>query len=197
MSLVVGEATSRQVPVPVPPGQYEIGPAAARLRLRTYRQGLAAKAGHDLVIQAAGWRGRVIVPPEPGAQPSVVVEVDLRQLEVVEGTGGVKPLTEHDRQEIHRAMQRQLRAGEHPVARFSSSRVVVEGDRAVVAGDLSLGGQVHPLQVEVRLAEDGTVAGTAEVLQTSWGIKPYTGFFGALKLRDAVEVEISVPLGRA
>ncbi len=60
-----------------------------------------------------------------------MVEVDLRRLEVVEGTGGVKPLTEHDRREIHKAMQEQLRAEEHPVARFSSPSVVVEGDRAV------------------------------------------------------------------
>jgi polyisoprenoid-binding protein YceI len=73
--------------------------------------------------------------------------------------------------------------------------VVVDGDRAAVVGDLSLGGQVHPLQLEVRQAADGTVTGTAEVHQTAWGIKPYTGFFGALKLRDAVEIEVSVPLG--
>jgi hypothetical protein len=33
------------------------------------------------------------------------------------------------------------------------------------------------------------------VIQSSHGIKPYTGFFGALKVRDAVdfEVEAEVP----
>ena len=42
-------------------GDFDIGPSNGRLRLRTYRQGLAAKAGHDLVLQAAEWHGRVHV----------------------------------------------------------------------------------------------------------------------------------------
>jgi hypothetical protein len=35
-------------------------------------------------------------------------------------------------------------------------------------------------------------------VQSRWGIKPYSAFFGALKLRDAVDIEVEatlVPIG--
>jgi hypothetical protein len=178
----------------LPPGDLDMGPANGRLRLRTYRQGLAAKAGHDLVLEAASWNGRLHVPTEPGAALSVEVEVDLRRLEVLEGSGGVKPLTEGDKAEIHKAMQKPLRTDAHPVARFTSSRVQVDGDEAAVVGDLALAGQSHPLQLAVRRTPDAVLLGSAQVVQTSWGIKPFTGFFGALKLRDAVDVELELHL---
>jgi hypothetical protein len=37
---------------------------------------------------------------------------------------------------------------------------------------------------------DGRITGTIPVTQSDWGIKPYRGFMGALKLRDEVEVVI-------
>ncbi|MEU8262674.1 YceI family protein [Micromonospora sp. NPDC048999] len=36
---------------------------------------------------------------------------------------------------------------------------------------------------------------TAVVAQSAYGIKPYSAFLGALKVRDDVEVEIEVDLG--
>jgi hypothetical protein len=35
------------------------------------------------------------------------------------------------------------------------------------------------------------------VLQSAFGIKPYTGFFGALKLKDEVVVEFEADLSKA
>lgn len=176
------------------PGQHELGPPSATLRLRTYRQGLAAKAGHDLVLEAAAWHGSVAVPDEPDGVPSVTVEIDLRSLRVIEGTGGVKPLTEGDRDDIRKTMHKQLRISEHPTATFRSTGGRVDGDRATIDGELSIGGQTHSVELQAHREEDGTIAGHAEVVQSAWGIKPYTGFFGALKLRDAVDVDVSVAL---
>lgn len=175
-------------------GDLEIGPSDGYLRLHTYRQGLAAKAGHDLVLEAAEWHGRLHVPPDRGQSPHVEVEIDLRRLEVIAGTGGVRPLSDGDKVEIRKAMQKPLRTDSHPLARFVSSRVVVDGERATVEGELSLAGQTHPLELEVRREPGGLVAGSAQVVQTAWGIKPYTGLMGALKLRDAVDVELELRL---
>lgn len=175
------------------PGEYEIGPPSGYVRLRTYRQGLAAKAGHDLVLEATSWRGTLAVPDGPGP-PSVTVEIDLRSLRVVSGSGGVKPLSEGDKEEIQRTMQKPLRTAEHPTATFRSTEVRIEADEVTIEGDLSLAGQSHPVEVRARRAADGAVVGHAEVVQSAWGIKPYAGFLGALKLRDAVDVDVSVPL---
>ncbi len=35
---------------------------------------------------------------------------------------------------------------------------------------------------------DGRVSGTARLVQSEWGIKPYRGLMGALKVRDSLEV---------
>ena len=35
------------------------------------------------------------------------------------------------------------------------------------------------------------------MVQTAYGIKPYVGFFGALKLKDEVGVDVDVNLGNA
>ncbi|HTX62417.1 MAG TPA: YceI family protein [Acidimicrobiales bacterium] len=179
--------------MPVPhPGDHVIGPTTGRLRLRTYRQGVAARAGHDLVLWVSEWSGSVHVPPDGAAAISIEVEIDLRTLEVLEGTGGLKPLSAGDRADIVKAMQKPLRTDAHPLARFTSSEVRVDGDRATIVGDLALAGESHQLELAVHLTDGGTLSGRAQVVQTTWGIKPYTGFFGALKLRDAVDVELEV-----
>jgi polyisoprenoid-binding protein YceI len=178
----------------LPAGDLDIGPSNGRLRLRTFRQGLAAKAGHDLVLEAAEWHGRIHVPDDPGASPSFEVQIDMRRLEVIQGTGGVKPLSEGDKAEIRKVMQKPLRTDAHPLATFTSSSVRIDGDSATVVGDLSLAGQSHPLELHLRREPDGRISGTAQVVQTAWGIKPYTGFLGALKLRDAVDIEIDARL---
>ncbi|MEU3862954.1 YceI family protein, partial [Streptomyces sp. NPDC028722] len=82
-------------------GEYAIGKQVGRLLVRTARQGVAARVGHDLLIEATEWEGHVTVPADRATQPAVVsVRVDLGALKVLEGTGGVKPLSDGDRQQI-------------------------------------------------------------------------------------------------
>jgi hypothetical protein len=55
-------------------------------------------------------------------------------------------------------------------------------------------GMTRPSSFGLDLAADGRVSGTLAVTQSEWGIKPYRGFMGALRVRDAVEVVIDVRL---
>lgn len=176
------------------PGRHELGPPTAKLLLRTYRQGLAARAGHDLVLEAKSWHGDLVVPQGSDDIPSVTVQVDLRSLQVIDGTGGVKPLTDSDKEEIRKTMQKPLRTADYPTATFRSTDVRVDGDRATLLGELSLAGKTHTVELQARREGGDNVVGQAEIIQSAWGVKPYTGFFGALKLRDAVELDVSLPL---
>ncbi|MET8247525.1 YceI family protein [Streptomyces sp. NPDC005202] len=175
-------------------GEYEIGQQVGRLLVRTARQGVAARVGHDLLIEATEWEGHVTVPADPATQPTVSVRVDLRALKVLEGTGGVKPLSDGDKRQIQQTMDKLLQTDRHRYATFTSTGVEVHDGRATIEGDLALVGQTRPLRLEVRQRDDVTVAGTASVVQSRWGIKPYSGFFGALRLRDAVDVEFTTGL---
>jgi polyisoprenoid-binding protein YceI len=175
-------------------GVQKIGPWNGHLILRTFREGMAALAGHDLVIEATRWQGTVTPPDAPNGQPRLAVEVDLGSLEVREGHGGAKPLTDSDRREIKKTIAKLLRTGDYPQAFFVSTTVRVDGDRATVDGDLTLVGVTHPLQLTAQATDDRMVIASASVQQSLWGIRPYRGFMGALKVRDTVEVEGTVTL---
>jgi hypothetical protein len=41
---------------------------------------------------------------------------------------------------------------------------------------------------------DGRMLGEATVVQSRWGLRPYSAFLGALRLRDEVKVHIDVAL---
>jgi polyisoprenoid-binding protein YceI len=178
--------------------EIQLGPDAGRIIIRTSRAGLAARAGHDLTIEITRWSARAEVPAADAGDvtaATVAAELDLGSLEVREGTGGVKPLTDSDRRDIKKTMSKILGDGK---ADFSSSRIVRSGaSGGAIEGTLTLNGQAQPVRLQVTEPGPGRYRGTAAVVQSAFGIKPYTGFFGALKLSDEVRVEFEVDLNRA
>jgi YceI-like domain len=179
-------------------GSFRLGPDSGRVLLKTSRSGLAARAGHDLTIEVTQWSARVQVPAEQDGgvtAATVTAELRLGSLEAREGTGGVKPLTDGDRREIKKTMSGILGDG---MATFNSSRVIRSGSSGgAVEGTLTLNGKSQPARLQITEPGPGRYRGSATVLQSAFGIKPYTGFFGALKLRDEVTVEFEVDLTRA
>ncbi|GII96135.1 YceI family protein [Sinosporangium siamense] len=166
-------------------GGYTLGPESGRLLLSTGRTGLGAKAGHDLTIEVTRWHGEASVDP---AGSSVTVEIVAESLEVREGTGGVKPLTDSDRREIEKNLREKvLDTGRHPAITFRSTRVEGTPESFRVEGDLTMAGATQPVEVRGSLTED-LAQGSATVVQSRWGIKPYSAFFGALKVADEVQV---------
>jgi polyisoprenoid-binding protein YceI len=180
--------------VGVPNGSYLMGPQSGRLLVKTARTGLGAKAGHDLTIEVTRWRGNVIVDAASPASSSVTVEADVDSFEVREGTGGIKPLTDADRADIKNTLRGKiLNTGQHPMITFVSSRVQGTAESFRIDGDLTIVGVTQPVTVEGRLGA-GRAHGSAVIVQSRWGIRPYSAFLGALKLRDEVEVEFDIDL---
>ncbi|MEO3868239.1 YceI family protein [Nonomuraea sp. B12E4] len=175
-------------------GSFPLGPESGRLLVHTTRTGLGAKAGHDLTIEATRWSGVAMVDPAAPAGSSVTVTVDADAFEVLEGTGGVKPLTDGDRREIEQNIRRKvLHTERHREITFRSTRVEGTAESFRVEGELTLAGATRPLTVQGTLAE-GRVRGSAVIVQSRWGIRPYSALLGALKLNDEVEVRFDVGL---
>lgn len=175
-------------------GHHRIGPAQGRLLLRTYREGVAASVGHDLVIELTRWSAELTVEEGP-ASAILAARLDLTSLAVREGTGGIKPLTDRDRRDISFNARKQLVVDRHPEAIFSS--IMVDPDEAgggTVDGTLTLLGVDRPLRLAVTHMDTERYRATAQIVQSDFGIKPYTAFLGALKVRDAIDVEIEVDL---
>jgi polyisoprenoid-binding protein YceI len=174
--------------------RHQVGPERGRLILRTSRHGLAAQMGHDLTIEVTRWSGEVVVG-EDQADIRVDVRVDTGSLQVVEGTGGAMPLSDRDKQEIAQTARRLLGVDRHPEARFTSDQVEVTGpDAGVVEGTLTLHGVSRPLSLEVAGSGEGHYRVTGTVVQSDYGIKPYSAFLGALRLADPVGVEAELDL---
>jgi polyisoprenoid-binding protein YceI len=179
-------------------GNFKLGPDDGRIVLKTTRVGLAARAGHDLTIEVTRWSATVDVPDEDAGgvtAATLTAELDLGSLEVRQGTGGAKPLTDRDRADIRKTMGEILGSGE---ASFASTRIVRSGvSGGAIEGTLTLNGKAEPVRLQVSRPGPGRYRATGTVVQTAHGIKPYIGFFGALKLRDEVGVEIEVTLPAA
>ena len=173
--------------MPIMPGTHELGPDNASLRIETKRGGAAAKAGHDLVIEVRSWWATLIIG-EDAAENSLMLSAESGSMEVVEATGGIMALTDEDKVEIRGTLENEVLKPWQ--VEFRSTRVAPTeaGRRLEVTGELDMNGNTRPLDFDLDLDTEGAVSGTAMVKQSDWGIEPYSGLFGTLKVRDEVRV---------
>jgi len=174
-------------------GVHKLGPDNATLSVHTGRGGAAAKAGHDLVIEVTAWQATLELA-EDLANSSIELAADATSLRVQKGTGGMQALGDADKTKIHETIDDEVLKRQD--ISFCSSRVRGEPDatRLNVEGELTLAGKTNPITFDLAIGDDATLAATAVVKQTAWGMKPYSALFGALKVKDEVEVKLEAQL---
>lgn len=172
----------------IQPGTHRIGPDNGSVTIKTGREGAAAKAGHDLVLEATTWDGTV----EIGDTSSVQLNVDPGSIEVRSGTGGAKPLGDKDKVDIKQGMQDKI-LGTSQIT-FRSSEVTAQNGSLNVRGDLSVAGSSDSIEVPLTVGDDGTVSGSVTLSQSAFAIKQFKALFGALKVSDEVEVQLEAKL---
>jgi polyisoprenoid-binding protein YceI len=174
--------------MPIQEGTHKIGPENGTLTIKTGREGAAAKAGHDLTLEATSWEGTL----ELGDNPSVKLTIDPASIEVREGQGGAKPLDEGDKDDIKKSMTKDI-LGSHQIS-FESSDVQVDNGSMKVSGNLSVAGSSDSIDVPLTVGDDGTVQCSVKLSQSQFGIKQFKALMGALKVKDTVEVQIEAKL---
>ena len=113
----------------------------------------------------------------------------MNSLVVREGTGGIKPLTDRDRREIAVTARKLLRTDRYPEATFTATGFEpAAAGGGEVDGTLTLAGAVPAAAAAVSQTGPDQYRAEGTVVQSAYGIKPYTAFLGALKVRDAVGV---------
>jgi polyisoprenoid-binding protein YceI len=172
--------------VSISAGTYQFDPDNASLLVKTYREGVAAKAGHDLIIEVRRWEATLEVGQD-GAPSTLELQADARSLHPREGLRGVKPLTDKNREEIRRNIDGKVLGGE-PISFRSSAMETADAGRLSIRGELTIHGRSRPTGFELSVGPDGQVTGTVPLVQSEWGIKPYRGLMGALKVRDSIEI---------
>jgi polyisoprenoid-binding protein YceI len=165
-----------------------------RVVLLTARDGLAAQAGHDLTIEVGNWSAELTVA-EDDKPTALSVRLDLSSLVVIDGTGGLKPLTDRERREIGVTARKVLGVDRHPEAAFTATAFESGSNGGgFIAGSLALGGTTRPLRLHVSKSGADQYHATASIRQSEFGIKPYTAFLGALRVSDVVGIEVDVDL---
>jgi len=172
----------------IQPGTYKLGPDNASLHVETGRHGAAAKAGHDLTIDVGSWEATL----EVGDSSSLQLSADPTSLRVREGKGGMQPLKDSDKDDIHKTIDKDVLKKKS--IRFESTSVEAAGEGLTVSGDLEMGGKTKPLTFDLS-ESGGTLTGDAVVKQSDWDMKPYSALFGALKVNDEVKVVVEAKLG--
>lgn len=165
-----------------------LGPAQGTLLLHTGVEGKAARLGHRLTIAVAQWECRVELEGETPV--SVALSAQLGSLQVLKGEGGAKPLSDRDKRTILESAAKTLGSDKHPTLDVQST--AIDGGY-VVHADVTLHGQTRPLDVAVEAQQEGTawrLTATTAVVQSAFGIKPYSQMMGTLQVSDEVKVSL-------
>ena len=169
--------------MPIESGTHKIGPSNGSLTIKTGKEGAAAKMGHDLVLGVNSWEATV----EGGDSPSISLTADPGSVEVLEGSGGAKPLSDKDKADIKKSIGNKV-LGSNQIT-FTSSSVDDNGGTITAQGDLSIAGKSSSVSVPLS-ASGGKLSGSITINQDDFGIKQFSAMMGALKVRKQVEVLI-------
>ena len=183
------------------PQEFVIDPGQTTITLHVGRAGVFAFAGHDHEVVVPSMQGQITLDRPNVSRSTVSVTFDATALKV---TGKGEPA--EDVPEVQRVMlsDQVLDVQRHPTITFQSRQVSVVKQSADqmalrIAGDLTLHGVTRPLDVPVtvQLAADGLRAnGRATVQQSQFGIRPVTAGAGTVRVKDEVDVVLSVTARR-
>jgi polyisoprenoid-binding protein YceI len=177
-------------PMTIAKGTHNIGPDDGKVLVNVYKDGVAAKMGHDLTLEATSWSGKADINPDDPSASSISVTIDIGSLEVLEGKGGAKPLSQGDKADIVKNITKTLGRGD---ITFESTSV----SGSSLKGDLNIGGKSGQVTLNLNVNDNGTVTGNTSFNQSQFGIKPFSAMLGALKVKDNVEVSVEVKLPTA
>ena len=169
--------------MPIDEGTHTIGPSNGSLKVKTGKEGAAAAMGHNLVLGVGSWQATV----EGGDSPSISLTADPGSIEVLEGTGGAKALSDKDKAKIVKDAGGKV-LGTSQIT-FTSSSVEDNGGQLLAKGDLSIAGQSSSVSVPLQVG-GGKVSGSVTISQKDFGIKQFTAMMGGLKVKDQVEILI-------
>jgi polyisoprenoid-binding protein YceI len=170
--------------------------AASRFDVKTGKAGLFGFLGHDHVIHARAFSGRVVYYPSTPASSHVAITVPVDSLEV---------LTPPDTEEIRKvtaAMRTEvLEVDRFPEMTFASLSVVPIDSAFQIELEITMHGAARVVLVDVSVEvgpDTVRAAGRFSVKQTDFGIRPFRGGpGGSVKVADRVTFDFEAVAVRA
>ncbi len=160
------------------------------LRLFVFKEGLLSRLGHDLRLRVDAFELTLETGVLVGRFATESIRVDGAMKKGALDPGG---LSEKDKAKVENTVREEiLQTERYPEIVFEAS-LEPRGDTAEIRGSLTVLGRRRALD-SVRILPMGEQFVASLTIEPSrWGIKPYKGLAGALKIRDRVDVELAVP----
>jgi hypothetical protein len=154
-----------------------------------FREGLLSAVGHDLKILVTHWQMTV-----DWEKRSLNAEFDPNSLRVISAmeNGAEKPgLSSTDIQQIEASIRKDvLEVTKYPTIKLVATLVTAD-DSFRVDGSLKLHGREKPVQATV-LKQGVRLGAEIRLNQRDFGIRPYSAFFGALRVKPEIAIRLNV-----
>jgi polyisoprenoid-binding protein YceI len=164
---------------------HPINTSRSTMKIHVGKAGLFSAFGHEHEISAPIAAGEI----DASSRPRVEIQVKSGQMKVLDAQG---PSADRARIEQTMLSPAVLDSKKYPYIRFRSTAFKkVEPKRWLVTGELTLHGQTHPVNVDVR-GGDGEYRGSARLRQTQFGITPVKVGGGSVRVKDEIEINFDI-----
>jgi polyisoprenoid-binding protein YceI len=161
---------------------YRIHPGS-RLVVKTGKAGLFGFAGHTHVIRARAVSGHLVYHPgKPTSYLQLAVPTDSLEVLTPPDTAEIRRVTKAMRTEV-------LHPEKHPEMTFTADSLSAKSGKMEIPLAVTLEGVTRtvPVTADVTISPDSiTAQGSFSARQTDFGIKPYSGAGGTVKVADRV-----------
>ena len=159
------------------------------LRLFVFKEGLLSRLGHDLRLRVDAFEMTLETGNFEGRFDTTSIRVDG----VMKGqTFDRQGLSSKDMTKIEKTIHDEiLETARFPEAVFQAS-LDPRGDTGEVRGSLSLLWRRRALDPVQLIPMCDRLVAKLTITPSRWGIKPYRGLAGALKIQDRIDVEVAV-----
>lgn len=200
---VSGPAPAGQAPAPPLPRKnatlYRIDRGASQLRIRVYRGGPLAAAGHNHVMVTSDIHGRIYVHHELSKSgfrltiPVRSLRVDPEAAREQEGKGFESRPDRQDRAGTRRHMlgKKVLDASEYPDITLRSIAITGPPWYPRITVRITLHGTSRDYVVPTAVVHSGRrliATGGLDVKQTDFGITPYSVLAGGLRVKNRIDI---------
>ena len=183
---------------------FPLDPASSLVRIYAFRAGTAGKLGHNHVLSAPRFTGFFYLPPSGSADARFDLEFRLDELEFDKpeyraslGSAFASTLspgmTASTRE--HMLGDANFQAAQYPLVRIHALQIIGESPKFATQVRIELHGQTREMWVPITvegLPDHLSAAGSLVLLQSDFGVKPYSALGGILAVQDEIVIDFKL-----
>ena len=182
---------------------YEVDPRSSQLSIQVFRGGKLSRLGHNHVMTSHDMSGRAWVHPQFARSgfelsfPVARLVVDDPQARSAAGGDFPPDIPQSDKDGTRKNMLKpEVLDGErYPEVKLRSAKIGGTLEAPQLTARITIKDASRDVEVPVKIAIEGarlSASGEFDILQSEFGIKPFSVALGALEVQDRLHIEFKV-----